>query len=172
MSLKLGPSESIINVRSIHRSAVCAYFMFLNMSSAPSEYASSLNPNDLSSGSAGGGGPCFFCVCVCGCVCGCSWGGGAAFAGACPLVWREWFSLASGSDPIKVLFLLPNQLLLFLRVRLGWLCTVAGDPGRSDWRLSEDERVRRPRNLRTEEGRLLEGLAGDRVLALPSLVVV
>jgi hypothetical protein len=64
------------------------------------------------------------------------------------------------------LFLFPNQLPLFFLVKLGLLSTVAGEPGRSDLRLSEDDSGRRPRNLRTEEGRLLEGLAG------PSFVLV
>lgn len=67
-------------------------------------------------------------------------------------------------------FLLPNQLPLFLRLKLGaWLLIVAGEPGRSVLRLSDEESVRMPRNLRTEPGRLLEGLVGDMVLA-PSLV--
>ena len=62
---------------------------------------------------------------------------------------------------MRELFLLPNQLVLFFRVRPGWLFRVAGDPGRSDVKLSCDERGRRPKNLRTEPGRLLPvGLAG------------
>lgn len=62
-------------------------------------------------------------------------------------------------------FLLPNQLPLFLLDRLGaWLLMVAGEPGLSDLRLSEDDSVRMPRNFRTEAGRLLDGLAGDMVL--------
>lgn len=74
--------------------------------------------------------------------------------------------LPSGTDPAAKLFFLPNQLPLFLRDRLGvWLLMVAGDPGRSDFRLSDDDSVRRPRNLRTEAGRLLEGLVGDMTLA-------
>lgn len=64
------------------------------------------------------------------------------------------------------LFLLPNQLPLFFLVRLGLLSTVAGDPGLSDLRLSEDERGRSPRNFRTDEGRLPDGLVGDSVLLL------
>ena len=76
----------------------------------------------------------------------------------------------SGTGPAMKVFLLPNQLPLFLLFRLGaWLVMVAGEPGRSDLRLSEEERVRMPRNLRTDVGRLLEGLVGDMVLA-PSLV--
>lgn len=74
--------------------------------------------------------------------------------------------LPSGTDPAAKLFFLPNQLPLFLRDRLGvWLLMVAGDPGRSDFRLSEEDNVRKPKNLRTEAGRLFEGLAGDRTLA-------
>jgi hypothetical protein len=61
---------------------------------------------------------------------------------------------------------LPNQLPLFLLLRLGaWLFIVAGEPGLSDFKLSLDDSVRRPRNFRTEAGRLVEGLVGDMVLA-------
>jgi len=69
--------------------------------------------------------------------------------------------------------LLPNQLLLFFRVRLGWLLMVAGEPGRSSWwRLSLEGNVRRPRNWRTEDGRRFceLGLVGDRPPLPESLV--
>jgi len=121
--------------------------------------ASSLTPKALRLGSAGGGGP-FFC-------------GGDEGVVLVPFDWNATFSLPSGTEPItNVLFLLPlpNQLPLFFRDKLGWLLIVAGDPGRSDVRLSCEDSGRRPRNLRTDDGRLLEGLEGDRVLA-PSLVV-
>jgi hypothetical protein len=51
---------------------------------------------------------------------------------------------------------------------------VEGEPGRwSDFRLSDDDRLRRPRNLRTERGRLgIVGLVGERVLLASSFVVV
>ena len=61
---------------------------------------------------------------------------------------------------------MPNQLPLFLLDRLGaWLFIVAGEPGLSDLRLSDDDSVRRPRNFRTDAGLLFEGLVGDIVLA-------
>ena len=61
---------------------------------------------------------------------------------------------------------MPNQLPLFLLDRLGaWLFIVAGEPGLSDFRLSDDDSVRMPRNVRTDAGRLFEGLVGDMVLA-------
>lgn len=66
---------------------------------------------------------------------------------------------------------LPNQLPLFLRLKLGWLPIVAGEPGLSEGVVSCEENGRSPRNLRTEEGRLLVGLEGERVLAA-SLVAV
>jgi hypothetical protein len=69
-----------------------------------------------------------------------------------------------------MVFFLPNQLLLFLLVNVGvWLLMVAGEPGLSDFKLSEDESVRSPKNLRTDEGRLC-GLVGDNVLLAASLV--
>lgn len=114
--------------------------MFLNISSAARESVSSLTPSVLSSGSAGGGGPL-----------GC---------GGCE------FSFPSGTVPTPdeyAFFLLPNQLPLFLLDTLGWLLMVAGEPGLSDLRLSDDDRVRRPRNLRTDPGR--RGLVGDITLA-------
>lgn len=65
---------------------------------------------------------------------------GVAAAGA--------FLASSGTLPKYELFLLlPNQLLLFFLVRLGWLLIVAGEPGLSSWcRLSLDDNVPRPRN--------------------------
>lgn len=48
---------------------------------------------------------------------------------------------------------------------------MAGEPGLSDFRLSFDDSVRMPRNLRTDAGRLFEGLVGDMVL-VASLVRV
>jgi hypothetical protein len=114
--------------------------MFLNMSPPPKLSESSLTPNDLSSGRAGGGGPFFFVGCA-----GCETVR-VAGVGRGP-------SPPSGTVPTD--FFLPNQLLLFLLVKVGaWLLIVAGDPGLSDCRLSEDGRERRPRNLRTEDGRL------------------
>lgn len=82
-------------------------------------------------------------------------------------------SFASSMGPlIKELFLLPNQLMLFFLDRLGWLFNVAGDPGRSVVKLSCEERGRRPRNLRTELGRLLPvGLVGGFMLAFSFVVV-
>ena len=135
--------------------------MFLNMSSAPKLIASSLTPNDLSSGSAGGGGPFFSCK-------------GAGFPMVYPFTFGVWFSFPSGKEPItNVLFLLPNQLPLFFLDRLGLrvLSMVADDPGRSELKLSDDDIVRRPRNLRTDPGRLLVGLVGGSELA-PSRVIV
>lgn len=67
--------------------------------------------------------------------------------------------------PAENVFFLPNQLPLFLLDRLGWLLIVAGEPGLSDFRLSDDDSVRRPKNFRTDPGRLVEGLVGDIELA-------
>lgn len=121
------------------------------MSSPPRLIASSLTPNDESAGSDGGGGPFF---------------SGFAFAST-PFALGVWFSFPSGTGAIiNVLFLLPNHPLLFFLDRLGLLSTVAGDPGLSDFRLSDDDNGRRPRNLRTERGRLPDGLVGDSVLLL------
>ena len=127
------------------------------MSSAPRLSESSLTPNDLSSGRAGGGGPFFLGGCT-GCA-GCETVR-ALDAGLA-------FSTPSGTEPI--VFFLPNQLLLFLRDSVGaWLLMVAGEPGLSDFKLSLDGMEPRPRNLRTEDGRLC-GLVGDRVLLAASL---
>lgn len=83
-------------------------------------------------------------------------------------------SLPSGTLPKYELFLLlPNQPLLFFLVRLGWPLIVAGEPGLSSCcKLSFDDRVRRPRNWRTEDGRLFwePGLVGDRPPLAASLV--
>lgn len=77
------------------------------------------------------------------------------------------FSFPSGTVP--TVFFLPNQLLLFLLVNVGaWLLMVAGEPGLSDLMLSLDGTERRPRNFRTEDGRLC-GLAGDSALLAASL---
>lgn len=46
---------------------------------------------------------------------------------------------------------------------------VAGEPGLPDFRLSEDDNGRRPRNWRTDDGRR-DGLVGDRELLAASLV--
>jgi len=137
--------------------------MFANMSSAPRLSVSSLTPKELRPGRAGGGGPLDLGL-----------GAGAACTMGCetvrPLKFVVESTVPSGTAPTVNVFLLPNQLPLFLLFRLGaWLFIVAGEPGRSDLRLSDDERVRMPKNLRTELGRLLEGLVGDMVLA-PSLV--
>lgn len=85
------------------------------------------------------------------------------------------FSLPSGTLPKYELFLLlPNQLLLFFLDRLGaWLLMVAGEPGLSSCcKLSFDDSVRRPRNWRTDDGRLFcePGLVGDRLPLATSLV--
>jgi hypothetical protein len=62
-------------------------------------------------------------------------------------------SIPSGTDP--TVFFLPNQLLLFRLDSVGaWLLMVAGEPGRSDFKLSEDGSDRSPRNFRTDDGRL------------------
>jgi hypothetical protein len=128
--------------------------MFLNMSSPPRLSVSSLTPKDLSSGRAGGAGP-FFLVGCAGCETVRALGAGLAF------------STPSGTDPN--VFFLPNQLLLFLRVNVGaWLLMVAGEPGLSEFKLSLDGRERRPRNFRTEDGRLC-GLAGNKLLLAASL---
>jgi hypothetical protein len=80
------------------------------------------------------------------------------------------FSTPSGTDPTAPaakFFFFPNQLPLFLLVKLGaWLLMVAGEPGLSDFRLSDDERVRKPKNLRTDDGRRsgCRGLVGDSML--------
>lgn len=96
------------------------------------------------------------------------WGGCAAWAGGAdcetvrPLAYGADDSRPSGNEPAAKLFFLPNQLPLFLRDRLGaWLLMVAGEPGLSDFKLSEDDKVRSPRNLRTEAGRRADGLVGD-----------
>lgn len=124
--------------------------MFLNMSSAPRLRDLSSTPNDLSSGSAGGGGPLGLGGCE----------------KACPFEDGMGLSLPSGTVPTAKFFFLPNQLPLFLRDRLGaTLLMVAGEPGLSDFRLSDEDKVRRPRNFLTEPGRLLDGLVGDMVLA-------
>jgi hypothetical protein len=137
----------------MHR-IVVIYPMFLNMSPPPKLSESSLTPNDLSSGRAGGGGP-FFLVGCAGCETVRAVGAG-----------RET-SPPSGTVP--TVFFLPNQLLLFRLDNVGaWLLIVAGEPGLSDCRLSEDGRERRPRNFRTDDGRLW-GLAGDRVPLAASL---
>jgi hypothetical protein len=144
------------------------YLMFLNRSSPPKLSDSSLSPNDLSSGSAGGGGPVGFGDCgVCGGGCACGVCGGSA-EGIIDTGLEMWaplsrgagvelslFSLPSGTLPMKELLRRPNQLVLFLRVSVCfWLLIVsAGELGRSSLRLSDDGRVRRPRNLRTDEGR-------------------
>ena len=79
--------------------------------------------------------------------------------------------MPSGTDPTLNDFFFPNQLPLFRLVRLGaWLFIVAGEPGLSDFRLSEDDNVRRPRNLRTDAGRRAEGLVGDMAPLAASLV--
>jgi hypothetical protein len=81
--------------------------MFLNMSSPPRLSASSLTPKDLSSGKAGGGGPFFLAGCA-----GCET--------VRVLVVGLAFSVPSGTDPN--VFFFPNQLLLFLLVKVGaWL---------------------------------------------------
>jgi hypothetical protein len=143
------------------------YLMFLNRSSPPKLSDSSLSPNDLSSGSAGGGGPVGFGDCgVCGgCACGVCGGSAEGIIDTglemlAPLsrgagVELSLFSLPSGTLPMKELLRRPNQLVLFLRVSVCfWLLMVsAGELGRSSLRLSDDGRVRRPRNLRTDEGR-------------------
>lgn len=128
--------------------------MFLNMSSAPQLSVSAPTPSVLSSGSAGGGGPFGFADCTAGCET------------VRPFEYGAEMPFPSGTDPAAKLFFLPNQLPLFLRDRLGaWLLMVAGEPGLSDLRLSDDDSVRRPRNLRTDPGRLFDGLVGDMTLA-------
>ena len=136
--------------------------MFLNRSSPPNVVVASLTPNEERAGSDGGGGP-FLAGGVATCLCGCA-----------PFALDVWFSFPSGIGALmNELFLLPNQLPLFFRDRLGLLSIVAGDPGRSDLRLSDDDIGRKPRYLRTEEGRLLPvGLVGDSVLPLSSLRLV
>lgn len=118
---------------------------------------SSLTPKDLSSGSAGGGGPFFSCI-------------GAGFEIASPFTFR--FSFPPATDPItNVLFLLLNQLPLFFLLSSSLLSTVDGDPGRLELRLSDDDNERKPRNLRIEPGRLLLGLVGDSVLPASDALV-
>jgi hypothetical protein len=129
--------------------------MFLNMSSPPILSVSSLTPKDFSSGRAGGGGPFFLVGCSAGCETVRALGVGLVF------------SFTSGTVP--TVFFLPNQLLLFLLVNVGaWLLMVAGEPGLSDLMLSLDGTERRPRNFRTDDGRLC-GLAGDSMLLATSL---
>lgn len=83
-----------------------------------------------------------------------------------PFVVGIGLSRPSGTVPTAKFFFLPNQLPLFLRDRLGaTLWIVEGEPGLSELRLSDDDRVRRPRNFLTDPGRLLDGLVGDMVLA-------
>lgn len=127
---------SLINLR---HSIQPLHLMSLNMSSAPMETASSLTPRLFSSGRAGGGGPFF--------------SGTGAILGA-----AFSFSEFSSTRPTNIaLFRLPNQLPLFFRLRDGLLSTVEGLPGLSVavlLRLSELLSVRRPRNLRTDDGRL------------------
>lgn len=98
-------------------------------------------------------------------------GAGCETARAFPVV--RPFSTPSGTvptEPAAKLFFLPNQLPLFRLERLGaWLLIVAGEPGLSDDKLSDDESVRRPRNFRTDDGRFCEGLVGERVLLATSL---
>lgn len=128
--------------------------MFLNMSSAPRLSESSLTPKDLSSGSAGGGGPFGLVGC-------------AGWETVRVVVPGLETTLPSGT--VSTTFFLPNQLLLFLLDRVGaWLLMVAGDPGRSEFKLSDEGRDRRPRNLRTDDGRRC-GLVGDRVVLAASL---
>ena len=80
------------------------------------------------------------------------------------LLWVPLLTLPSGTDAILYeLFLLPNQLPLFFLDRLGLLSVVAGEPGLSEARLSDEDIGWRPRNLRTEDGRFPDGLVGDSV---------
>ena len=146
-----------------------AYLMSLNMS-APSCVDSSPTPNDLSSGSAGAGGPSCFC-----------------FFSTGPTVELAGADTDADTDParpakavagfsstglmMKALLRLPNQPALFLRPRLGLpLSVVLGEPGRSAVAWSLDAGGRRPSSLRTDDGRLpcAGGLSGggDRVLSL------
>lgn len=132
--------------------------MFLNMSSVSRLSESALTPNDLSSGRAGGGGPFFSVVCRAGCE-------------TVRVFWEPGLAVSTPSGTVPTLFFLPNQLLLFLRVNVGaWLFIVAGEPGRSDLKLSLDGSDRRPRNFRTDEGRRCVGLVGDSMLLAASLV--
>jgi hypothetical protein len=136
--------------------------MFLNISSAPMLSVSALTPNDLSSGRAGGGGAFFLGGCGAGCE-------------TVRVFWEMGLVFSVRSGTVPTVFFLPNQLLLFLRDSVGaWLLMVAGEPGRSDLRLSLEGIERRPKyfrtdELRTDEGRC-EGLAGDKVLPATSLV--
>jgi hypothetical protein len=124
------------------------------MSPPPRLSESSLTPSDLSSGRAGGGGP-FFLV------------GGAGCETVRVDVAGLVFSIPSGTVPM--VFFLPNQLLLFRLDSVGaWLWMVAGEPGRSEFKLSDDGSDRSPRNFRTEDGRLW-GLVGDSVPLAASL---
>lgn len=111
------------------------YLMFLNMSSASKLSVFSFTPKELSWGRAGGGGP-FFSGGVCACAAGTL--DVAAEAPIVPFVAvldrgaTDVFLVSSGTLPKYELFLLlPNQLLLFFLVRLGWLLMVAGEPGLS-----------------------------------------
>lgn len=81
-------------------------------------------------------------------------------------------SFPSGREPTANFFFIPNQLPLFLRDRLGvTLLMVAGEPGLSEFKLSDDDKLRRPRNFLTDPGRLLVGLVGAMML-VTSLVRV
>jgi hypothetical protein len=132
--------------------------MFLNRSSPPKLSVSSLTPNDLSSGRAGGGGPFFFGVCA-----------SAGCETVRLLVVGLEFSFTSGTVP--TVFFFPNQLLLFLLFKVGaWLWMVAGEPGLSDCRLSDEESVRSPRNFRTDDGRRC-GLVGESSMLLAASLV-
>jgi hypothetical protein len=74
---------------------------------------------------------------------------------------------------MKELFRLPNQLPLFFLLKLVLLFIVAGEPGRSGLKLSDEDIERRPRYLRTEDGRMLDdGLAGASELPLASILLV
>jgi hypothetical protein len=128
------------------------------MSSPPRLSVSSLTPNDFSSGRAGGGGPFFFGGCA-----------GAGCETVRLLVVGLTFSVPSGTVP--TVFFFPNQLLLFLLVKVGaWLWMVAGEPGLSDFRLSDEDSVRSPKNFRTDDGRRC-GLVGESNMLLAASLV-